>query len=822
LNNFPFSGPRIFSLSPTFANSGGASFTLTVNGTGLTGGQIQFNGTPLTTTVVQADTQLTAQISSALLVAGTPKVSVKVGTTTSNSLTFSVLAAVPTLTAVAPSSTPAQAPPGTPVQIQLTGTNFSSNVKVLFNGAQSGVTVVAPTASCPLPTCLTATLPAALVTGYGSTDSISVLNMPPGGGQSNAVNFQVVAPPPPNDNIANAINISTLSFNDFQDTSGATTESTDPIPSCVTQFTAAQGNTGGHPNGVYNTIWYKFTPPFSANLFVETSFTLYDAVLSMWTGTQGNLVQVACNDDIHLGVNVVSQLSNVPLTAGTTYYFMVSSFGPPDPNPLALGGRSDIVFSYNNGFTPAPTLTSVSPNSANSGDPDVNLTITGSGFLNGAFAQFTSGFSGYMTTFTITTNLQTTFVSSTQLTAILPASAIALPTNGQITVSNPLPQFGGSNSLPFTVNLGTYPVPVLNSIYPTTMIAGSVPFGISANGSNFATTAVLNFNGVPKATTVQNSQNLSATISQADIASAGTAQVTVSNPTPGGGASAPQPFIVTQPTVIPIISSVSPSSGPANSPMSLTITGTGFLPGAFLYFAGIIYSTNVSSSTQLTGSIQSPVGTGSYALYVVDPAPAGTSTPFNFTVTGPPDFSVSSSGTTTQTVAAGQTGTFTNAISVAAQNGFSSQVNLSCSLPVAAKATCSVNPLSFPTGSGSATVTVTTTARGLVPPLWPRVRFIFRPQFLPVSLLTILLSALLLRLARTRRQRFVGALPLAWLVLFLMLQVIGCGGGGGYTPPPPPPPSGTPVGTYIVTVTANASTSSGTLTHTANLTLVVQ
>jgi len=102
------------------------------------------------------------------------------------------------------------------------------------------------------------------------------------------------------------------------------------------------------------------------------------------------------------------------------------------------------------------------------------------------------------------------------------------------------------------------------------------------------------------------------------------------------------------------------------------------------------------------------------------------------------------------------------------------------------------------------------------------VRFIFRPQFLPVSLLTILLSALLLRLARTRRQRFVGALPLAWLVLFLMLQVIGCGGGGGYTPPPPPPPSGTPVGTYIVTVTANASTSSGTLTHTANLTLVVQ
>jgi photosystem II stability/assembly factor-like uncharacterized protein len=903
LNNFPFSGPRIFSLSPASANSGGASLTLTVNGTGLTNGVIQFNGTPLTTTPspTQPDAQLTAQVGTTLLVAGTPKVTVKLGSgATSNSLTFAVLAAVPTLTSINPSSTPVQANPVTPITIQLAGTNFATGAKVLFNGAQSGITVAAPTSSCPLPTCLSATLPSTLLAGYGSTNSISVLNLPPGGGQSNSVSFQIVAPPPPNDNFVNAINISTLSFNDFQDTSGATTDSTDPIPSCVTQFTAAQGNTGGHPNGVYNTIWYKFTPSFSANLFVETSFTTYDAVLSMWTGTQGNLVQVACNDDIHLGVNVVSQLSNVPLTAGTTYYIMVSSFGPPDPNPFALGGRSDIVFSYNNGFTPAPTLSSVSPNSANSGDPDVTLTITGSGFLNGAFAQFTSGFSGYTTTLTITTNLQTTFVSSTQLTATLPASAIALPTNGQITVSNPLPQFGGSNSLPFTVNLGTYPVPVLNSIFPTTMIAGSVPFGISANGSNFATTAVLNFNGIPKPTTVQNSQNLSATISQADIASAGTAQVTVSNPTPGGGASAPQPFTVTQPTVVPTISSVSPSSGPANNPMSLTITGTGFLPGAFLYFAGINYSTNVSSSTRLTGSIQSPVGTGSYALYVVDPAPAGTSAPFNFTVTAPPpptissvspssgqsgssvpititgtgfqqgatvsfngtnygttlssstqlatvlqlggvatgtyplsvvdpapngpsapfnfnvtDFAITSSGTTTQTVSAGQTATFTNVISIAAQNGFSSQVNLSCSLPTTAKATtCAVNPNVFASGSGTASVTVTTQARGLVPPVWPRVRFIFRPKSLPVLLLTVLMGVLLLRLARTRHQRLVGALPLAGLVLFLMLQAIGCGGGSSYTPPPP---TGTPANTYTITVTAT----SGTLTHNTTLMLIV-
>jgi hypothetical protein len=204
-----------------------------------------------------------------------------------------------------------------------------------------------------------------------------------------------------------------------------------------------------------------------------------------------------------------------------------------------------------------------------------------------------------------------------------------------------------------------------------------------------------------------------------------------------------------------------------------------------------------------------------------DPNPVALGGYSNITLSftpGAPDFSVTSTGTTTQTVAAGQTATFTSAISIAGQNGFSAQVNLSCSLPVAATATtCTVTPNMFASGSGSATVKVTTMVRGLAPPLWPRVRFIFRPQFLPVVLLTVLLSALLLRFSRTRRQRFAGALPLAGLLLFLMLQAIGCGGGNS-TPPPPPPPTGTPAGTYTVTVTAT----SGTLTHTTMLTLVVQ
>jgi len=912
LNNFPFSGPRIFSLSPTSASSGAAPLTLTVNGTGLTGGTIQFNGAPLATTVVQADTQLTAQVATSLLVAGTPKVTVKVGSTISNSVTFSVLASVPTLTAINPPSTPVQTPtPTTNVPIQLTGTGFASSAKVLFNGVQNGITVAASTSSCPLPTCLKATLPAALLGPFGSTNDIAVLNTPPGGGQSKPVAFKVAAPAPPNDNFANATNITTLTLNDVQDSSSATTESADPVPPCVNQYTSAQGNTGGQKNGVYNTIWYKFTPIFASNLSVDTIGSSYDSVLSIWTGTgttEATLTatNVACNDDIVQGVNIQSQLSSVPLTAGTTYYIMVSSFGPPDSNPIALGGKSQFNFSYNFGNYPSPVLTSIMPTSANSGGPAFTLTITGSSFFNGSILNFDD------TANSLGAAVATTYVSPTQLTAVIPASLIALPGPFTVLVLSPPPNYAPSNSLPFTINLGTYPVPILTSIGPTTVIAGSFPFQLIATGSNFAPSAVLNFNGVPQTTSVAPSaQNAYAVISTAAISTPGTVQVTVTNPLPGGGPSVAQPFVITQPTAVPNITSVNPATFPGGIPTNLTLTGTGFTQGATLNVggpSGNYYSTNFVSATQLSLPGFAVNGVGTFPSYVIDPAPAGTSAafnlivtqpptpaitsispttaqsnstvnltingtnfqpganvmfnnqnnftysttfvnatqltttlvlggvsagtyplvvvnpvpsptssaPFNFIVTGPPDFSITSSGTTTVTVPAGQTATFANAISIAAQNGFSAQVNLTCLSPATAT-TCSVNPPSFPSGSGSASVMVTTMARGTVPPVWPRLRFISRPQFLPVSLLLVLLSVLLLRFARTRRQRFIGALPLVILVLVLTMEAVGC--GGGYTsPPPPPPPTGTPAGTYSITVTAT----SGTLTHSSTLTLTVQ
>ncbi|MBS1839297.1 MAG: hypothetical protein JSS69_05885 [Acidobacteria bacterium] len=818
LNNFTFSGPHISSISPVSANSGSATFTLTVNGSGLTGGTIQWNGstTGVTTTQV-SDSQLTASVAASLVaVAGVPKITAQVASQASNSLPFSVLAATPTLTSVTPSSTPVQTPnPSTNITVKFIGTGFSSLAKILWNGAPSGATVAAPTASCPLPTCLTASLPASLLGPFGSTNDISVLNTPPGGGQSKPLTFKVVAPPPPNDNFANAIIITTLSLVDLQDSSGATTESSDPVPSCATQFTAAQGNTGGHPNGAYNTIWYKFTPQFSANLSLDLSNSSYDTVLSVWQGTQGNLTQVACNDDINPGIVIQSQLQSVPLTAGTTYYIMVSSFGPPDANPVALGGRSFLIFNYNGGEFPTPTITSMSPTSANSGDQGATFTVNGSNFLSGATVLI-------VTSEDFTPQPQPTkFISSSQLTASVPASAIALPGPGTLFVQNPQPSIGSSNTLSFTVNVGTYPVPKLNGISPASVIATTPGTVIDAGGDFFASNAVLNFNGVAEQTTVNNPTSLTAIIpaSQIGVANVGTIQVTVSNPSPGGGPSTSIPFTVTLPNPIPTITSINPSSVPANpsNPPTVTVSGSNFQQGAALFFFSsasnnFVQTATFVSATQLTFVplgyvLNSPA---SYSVSVVDPPPGGYSNSVNFAVVAP-DFTLTASGTISQTVNAGATATYTNVLTVSPQNGFASTVNLSCSV-IATATHCSVNPTSLT--NGSATVAVTTTARALMPPIFRTPR----PYWpLPVYLFLIaaVLAAILLAL-RARRFRLAFAIPFAALALLFVLHSAGCG-GGSYSPPPPPPPTGTAAGTYTINVTAT----SGTLTHTTTLTLVV-
>src|SRR5206468_3630849 len=151
------------------------------------------------------------------------------------------------------------------------------------------------------------------------------------------------------------------------------------------------------------------------------------------------------------------------------------------------------------------------------------------------------------------------------------------------------------------------PVPTLSSIDPTSVIATNPGIRINAFGSNFAPTAVLNFNGVAETTSVIDSQHLFVTVpaSQIGVNNVGTVLVTVTNPTPGGGTSASIPFSIQQPSVIPTITSVSPTSTAANptNPIPITVNGTNFQQGAFVLFNGFGAQTTFVSATQVTASI---------------------------------------------------------------------------------------------------------------------------------------------------------------------------------------------------------------------------
>jgi hypothetical protein len=393
-----------------------------------------------------------------------------------------------------------------------------------------------------------------------------------------------------NDNSANARAITALPYTDTVSTSTATTETSDPTPTCG----------GGKRN---NTVWYKYTPAASGSILVDTFGSNYDTVLSAWTGSPGSLTQVACNDDT--GGQQSQVVFNV--TAGATYYFMVSTGGS--------GGT--LVFHL--AADPTPAITSLSPTHAPSGSSALTLTISGSGFNALSVVRWSGS------------DRTTTLVSSTSITASIPASDLAAAGTSQVTVRN----LGGgvSNALTFTIDAN--PTPAITSLSPNSATAGTnSPVQVTVTGSGFTAASVVRWNGSGRTTLFTSSTELSFLIPVTDMATAGTAQVTVYNPPTGGGTSGAQTFTVNNPS--PTISGLSPSSaGAGGAGFTLTVNGTNFVSGAVVNWNGSARTTTFVSATQLTAAIPAAdvAAAGTGLVTVVNPPPsAGPSAGAAFTI----------------------------------------------------------------------------------------------------------------------------------------------------------------------------------------------
>ena len=91
----------------------------------------------------------------------------------------------------------------------------------------------------------------------------------------------------------------------------------------------------------------------------------------------------------------------------------------------------------------------------------------------------------------------------------------------------------------YTLPTGTVnPVPLINQpLVPDAVAPGGAEFTLTVNGTSFVSGSLVSWNGSARATTFVSSSQLAASILLSDIATAGTASVTVVNPSPGGGTS---------------------------------------------------------------------------------------------------------------------------------------------------------------------------------------------------------------------------------------------------------------------------------------------
>lgn len=259
---------------------------------------------------------------------------------------------------------------------------------------------------------------------------------------------------------------------------------------------------------------------------------------------------------------------------------------------------------------PVPVLSSISPASANAGDAAFTLTVNGSSFISGSRVHWNGS------------DRTTTFVSSTQLTAAIPATDIAAGGTVSVTVFNPTPGGGTSSAATFTIN---NPVPAITSLSPASTLAGTGAFTLTVNGSSFVSSSVVGWKGSDRSTTFVNSTQLTAAISAADVAAAGTAQVTVFNPAPAGGTSAASTFTITATAPLAIQTSRLPdTTGGREYNFTLAATG-GVPPYTWSISSGALPSgLTIDSAAGLITGTTTAVGSDTTASFTVRAADSAT------------------------------------------------------------------------------------------------------------------------------------------------------------------------------------------------------
>ncbi|MEO7719313.1 MAG: IPT/TIG domain-containing protein, partial [Capsulimonas sp.] len=226
----------------------------------------------------------------------------------------------------------------------------------------------------------------------------------------------------------------------------------------------------------------------------------------------------------------------------------------------------------------APQIFGLTPTMAFSGGSFFTLTLVGSGFNSQTQVLFGPD------------KLTPDTASPTQLTVTVPAGEIAFPGTFSISAFNPDPVTGTPNTQTFTV---VRPYPIISSISPNTIPAGTPDLSVTITGLNFTNASTVQWNDTSLTTTFVSATSLKAVIPAASLAAMTTANITVSDT--DYGVSAPVPFVVTAP--IPMASALNPASANSGDPdFTLTINGASFQAGSVVKWGNTALATTFVSS----------------------------------------------------------------------------------------------------------------------------------------------------------------------------------------------------------------------------------
>ena len=262
--------------------------------------------------------------------------------------------------------------------------------------------------------------------------------------------------------------------------------------------------------------------------------------------------------------------------------------------------------------SPAPSISKLVPNEIAAGQPAFTMEVDGNNFTP-ASVVFWNG-----------QQLLTLFVTTKELTAQVPAGDIQNAGTATVVVETAPPGGGTTTTITFKIDSVSSKVPQITSISPPAVSTGSANFTLDVAGENFVSLSTVMVNGSIRSTSFQGSTLLQAAVLSSDVTTAGTLEIAVVNPPPGGGSSGSVPLKVRNP--VPVITSLTPAAILAGSPGAiLGVSGSNFVPDSVITLNGSPRPTTFASSGAIETSLNAAdfSTAGVVQVAVVNPADGG-------------------------------------------------------------------------------------------------------------------------------------------------------------------------------------------------------